>query len=583
MAGTIPQTFIDDLLTRIDIVDVIDARVALKKAGKDYQACCPFHSEKTPSFTVSRQKQFYYCFGCGASGSAIRFLMDYDHMDFVEAVEELARSAGVEVPREARQQNVNHAPRPSVNYSELLEKVAKFYQFQLRQHQNKAEAVAYLKQRGLTGHTAKQFELGYAPAGWNNLSNAFPQSQKHLIDMGLLVQKEDGNCYDRFRQRIMFPIRDRRGRVIAFGGRVLKSDDKPKYLNSPETSVFQKSHELYGLFQVLKSNANHRQVIVVEGYMDVVSLAQYEIENAVATLGTAVSEHHITTLVKQFDEIVYCFDGDAAGKKAALRALDASLPKLNSGVEFRFMFLPQGEDPDSVVKASGARAFRQLIGNAIPLSRFLISELLEKADYRSLDGQVRLLELAKPYLQKIPKGNYLTLISRELEKYTDVEGNSILGETPGGNRQGKFTPKKTATIAEKPSAIRSAIAMLLEEPALAENVQNPQQFLLLNLPGVNFLVELLVFIKNNPNITTGHLLEHWHDTPNGKRLYKILALEHHVPDSGFESEFKDSIRSLERQILEQELSGLLQRSTSGELSTAEKQRMGELFVLCKDV
>ena len=583
MAGSIPQSFIDDLLTRIDIVDVIDTRVTLKTAGKDYQACCPFHSEKTPSFTVSHQKQFYYCFGCGASGSAIRFLMDYDHMSFVEAVEELARSVGLEVPREAGRHVSEQGQKPSVNYTELLEKVARFYQTQLRQHQNKIEAVEYLKQRGLTGLIAKQFELGYAPAGWNNLSNAFPQSQKQLVDMGLLVQKDDGKSYDRFRQRIMFPIRDRRGRVIAFGGRVLKNEDNPKYLNSPETAVFQKSHELYGLYQVLKSNTKYQQVIVVEGYMDVVSLAQYGIENAVATLGTAVSEHHISTLVKQFSEIVYCFDGDAAGKKAALRALDVSMPKLNSGVEFRFMFLPQGEDPDSVVKAGGEEAFRQLVSNAIPLSEFLISELLNKADYRSLDGQARLFELAKPYLQKIPKGTYLTLISHELAKYTDVEGSGVFGEPSRSPRQGKSAPRKGASIAEKPSAIRSAIAMLLEEPKLAENVQNPQQFLSLNLPGVNFLVELLVFIKSNPNITTGSLLEHWHDTPNGRYLYKILAWEHHVPDSGIESEFKDSIRSLERQVLEQELNGLLQRSNRGELSATEKQRMGELLTLCKGV
>lgn len=586
MAGNIPRTFIDELLARVDIVDVVDNRVSLKKAGKDYQACCPFHSEKTPSFTVSQQKQFYYCFGCGASGSAIRFLMDYDHMSFVEAVEDLAKSAGMVVPYEAGKPGSTGIPKKlSINYYELLEKVANFYQFQLRQHQNKSEAVEYLKQRDLTGEIAKHFELGYAPPGWNALLAAFPQSQKHLVEMGMLVQKDDGKCYDRFRNRIMFPIRDRRGRVIAFGGRVIQKEDTPKYLNSPETVVFQKSHELYGLYQTLRANSEKKQVIVVEGYMDVVSLAQFGINNAVATLGTAVSDSNISTLVKHFNEIVYCFDGDAAGKKAALRALDASLSKVNSGVEFRFMFLPQGEDPDSIVKSGGSDSFYKLVESAMPLSKFLITELLDKADYRALDGQARLLELAKPYMQKVPQGSYMTLISNELSKFVNLESDKVLNEFssgPGGIRsRGRARPASEAN--EKPSPMRSAIAMLLEEPQLANSIENPERFLALNAPGVKFLVELLVFIRSHPNITTGMILERWHNTAQGKHLYKILSWEHHVPDSGYESEFVDSMRLLERQLLEQELSELLQRSNRGELSGSEKQRMGELLVRCKEV
>ncbi|MDX1811085.1 MAG: DNA primase [Gammaproteobacteria bacterium] len=581
MAGNIPRTFIDDLLTRIDIVDVIESRVPLKKAGKDYQACCPFHSEKTPSFTVSRQKQFYYCFGCGATGSAIRFLMDYDHMSFVEAVEDLAKTAGVEVPYEKRHGHQIERTKPSVNYYELMDKVARFYQYQLRQHSGRQAVVEYLKQRGLTGEIAKAFEIGFAPPGWNSLLSALPQARQHLVDMGLLVQKDDGKNYDRFRNRVMFPIRDRRGRVIAFGGRVINKEDSPKYLNSPETVIFQKSQELYGLYQVLKAPTSPKQVIVVEGYMDVVSLAQYGLDNAVATLGTAVSDQHIATLVKHFNEVVYCFDGDAAGRKAALRAMEASLPKVNSGVEFRFMFLPQGEDPDSVVKEGGSEAFKALVAQAMPLSRFLISELLEKADYRALDGQARLLELARPHLQKIPPGSYLTLISNELSKYVDLEGGQLLGEVSGksGPQGGRATAAQKRPKEEKPSSVRSAIAMLLEEPQLAEKVENPEKLLTLNVSGVKFLVDLLVFIKGNPNITTGAILEHWHNTPQGKHLYKVLSWEHHVPESGFESEFIDSIGHLEQKLLDQELNELLALSNRGELSSEQKLRLSDLLAL----
>ncbi len=428
MSGNIPQTFIDELLTRVDIVDIIDSRVTLKKAGKDYQACCPFHSEKTPSFTVSQQKQFYYCFGCGATGSALGFLMDFDNMGFVEAVEELAKTAAMVIPyQHGKAASAGSTQSSSVNYYELLAKVANYYEYQLRHHAGKQLAIDYLKQRGLTGEIAKEFELGYAPPGWANLMSAFGKeknAQNHLIEMGLLVQKDNGQVYDRFRDRIMFPIRDRRGRAIAFGGRVISAENTPKYLNSPETLVFHKGKELYGLHKVLKSLPAKQQVIVVEGYMDVVSLAHAGVDNAVATLGTAVSESHVHTLVKHFDEVIYCFDGDAAGKKAGLRAMETSLSQVNKSVAFRFMFLPQGEDPDSIVKSGGAERFHQMVKESLSLSDFLISELLGKADYRALDGQARLLEMARPYIEKIPNGGYLQLISSELPaRAIDRPGN----------------------------------------------------------------------------------------------------------------------------------------------------------------
>ncbi len=585
MAGYIPPSFVDELLTRVDIVEVIDSRVPLKKAGKSYLACCPFHSEKTPSFNVSPQKQLYHCFGCGAGGSVIRFLMDYDNLEFPEAVEELAKMAGVDVPYEKSRSK--QAPEVKVKTSDydLLEKIANYYQYQLRQHANKQSAVDYLKRRSITGKLAKRFELGFAPPGWNNVLNVFgvnEADQKRLVELGMLIRGEGGKLYDRFRNRIMFPIRDRRGRVVAFGGRVIDAGGNPKYLNSPETPVFQKSWILYGLYQVLRNIPVNPQVIVVEGYMDVVSLAQAGVENAVATLGTAVSEQHIQTLSRHFDEVIYCFDGDEAGVKAARRALEVSLPQLNSGVAFRFMFLPQGEDPDSIVRQGGQAAFRALIDAAQPLSRFMLDEWLKTADYQGLDGQARLLETAMPFLQKIPAGSFQQLVVHELSKYVDLEPEKLLGRLGGKQSSAASGRKSTARLVapdEKFTPLRLAIALLLEQPKLAELVPEPEKLLELNASGVKFLVELLVFIKSNPNINTATILEHWHDTEYGEHLYKMMELTRHIPETGFETEFLGSIQRLEQQILEQELNELLQRSRHDTLSQSEKQRMNDLLSL----
>ncbi|WAJ38202.1 DNA primase [Pseudomonas sp. GOM7] len=436
MAGLIPQSFIDDLLNRTDIVDVVSSRVQLKKTGKNYSACCPFHKEKTPSFTVSPDKQFYYCFGCGAGGNALGFVMDHDQLDFPQAVEELAKRAGMDVPRE--DSGRGHKPRQPVDSPlyPLLEAAAEHYRQALKSHPQRKYAVDYLKGRGLTGEIARDFGLGFAPPGWDNLLKQLggdALQQKAMIDAGLLIENADtGKRYDRFRDRIMFPIRDSRGRVIAFGGRVL-GDDKPKYLNSPETPVFHKGQELYGLYEARKHNRDLDEIMVVEGYMDVIALAQQGLRNAVATLGTATSEEHLKRLFRIVPSVLFCFDGDAAGRNAAWRALESTLPSLQDGRRARFLFLPEGEDPDTLVRAEGTDAFRARINqHAQPLADYFFQQLCEEADPRSLEGKAHLVTLAAPLIDKIPGNNLRALMRQRLSEITGLSGEALsqIGNTP---------------------------------------------------------------------------------------------------------------------------------------------------------
>jgi DNA primase len=401
--GTIPRSFIETLLNRADIVQVINQRVPLKKAGSNYKACCPFHDEKTPSFNVNQQKQFYHCFGCGASGDALKFLMEYDGLPFVEAVETLASQYGMTVPYEKSKQSPEQVQQQKDLY-EVMHSVAKFYRHQLRDHPQSEKAKAYLRQRGLSPEIAKTFVIGYAPEGWQVLQpglHADAQLTNQLIQAGMLVQNEEGKIYDRFRDRIMFPIRDVRGRVIAFGGRIL-GDGQPKYLNSPETPIFHKSQTLYGLYEMKQSRQNFTHILVVEGYMDVVALAQYGIRNAVATLGTATTEEHLDLLFRQVDEVVFCFDGDEAGLKAAWKALELCLPMMEQDRSVKFLFLEQGEDPDSTVRKEGVEGFQQRVASALSLSQFLLQGLQGrlKAPLSTIEGRQQLVALATPFVQK---------------------------------------------------------------------------------------------------------------------------------------------------------------------------------------
>jgi DNA primase len=400
VAGRIPQSFIDDLVSRADIVEVIDSHVPLKKAGREHKACCPFHDEKTPSFTVSSEKQFYHCFGCGAHGTVLGFLMNYRHLEFVEAVEALAQRLGLDVPHE--DDEGRPATAPTAPLYELLARASSYYQRQLREHPERARAVEYLKSRGLSGEIAAEFKLGYAPPGWDNLTRALGPGEaerNQLVRAGLSVERSE-RAYDRFRDRVMFPILDRRGRTIGFGGRVL-GDDTPKYLNSPEGAIFHKGRELYGAYQAISSSKTLQRVIVVEGYMDVVALAQHGVANAVATLGTSATSDHVEQLFRMVPDVVFCFDGDEAGRRAAWRALETALPRMRDGRQAFFMFLPEGEDPDSLVRSRGGEAFEKLAADAPSLGTFLFDRLVDQVDLGTIDGRSRMVELARPLLVKI--------------------------------------------------------------------------------------------------------------------------------------------------------------------------------------
>ena len=578
MAGRIPQSFIDELLNRVDIVDLIDARLQLKKAGREYQACCPFHNEKTPSFTVSPGKQFYHCFGCGAHGSAISFLMEYDNLAFPEAIEELARSVGMEVPRESGSQSPQAEQRRTDHYA-LLERVDHFYRGQLRQHAQADKAVAYLKDRGLSGEIAQTFGLGYAPPGWDSLLKQFgdPESQRLATELGLLVEKEDGGRYDRFRDRVMFPIRDRRGRCIGFGGRVL-GDEKPKYMNSPESPVFHKGQELYGLFEARKANQKLERLLVVEGYMDVVALAQFGLTNAVATLGTATTPEHLERLYRTVSEVVFCFDGDAAGRRAAWRALENALPVLRDGREARFLFLPEGEDPDSLVRRIGAETFRQKTVESVPLSKFFYESLGRQVDTTSVDGRARLVELARPLLATLPDSVFRDLMLEQLSEYSGLKlpqlQRRVLGEATEPDPPTAHQPRRDLSR----SPVRSAIRLLLEQPALGARIVPPYSFADLDLPGIELLVELLELTASNPHLSTGGLLEHWRGRPEETHLARLASTPLMVPEEGYEEELSGAVQRLLEQRNQQRAAQLLLKGRDSTLSDAEKTELKQLLV-----
>ncbi|WJW75377.1 DNA primase [Thiohalobacter sp. IOR34] len=551
MAGRIPQQFIDDLINRIDIVEVIDSRIQLKKAGREYTACCPFHNEKTPSFTVSPAKQFYHCFGCGAHGTALGFLMDYEHMDFVEAVEELARTLGLEVPREAAAAGT--APDRSQPLYDIQARAARFYQQQLRNHPQAGRAIDYLKRRGLSGEIARDFGLGYAPPGWDNLLQALGDSETHrrqLLEAGLAIARDDGRLYDRFRDRILFPIHDRRGRVIGFGGRVL-GDDTPKYLNSPETPVFHKGRELYGLYEARKAERKLERLLVVEGYMDVVALAQYGIRNAVATLGTATTREHLEQLYRIVPEVVFCFDGDRAGRAAAWRAAENALPVLRDGRQARFLFLPEGEDPDSLVRQVGREAFEARIGDSVPFSEFFFEHLQAGVDIQSMDGRARLVELARPLLNKLPAGVLRDLMTARLAELTRMDPGRLeqrlgMAEAPASRPD---TPRPAAPQGgQRHSAVRDAIQLLLHEPALAARVEERTTLAGVDLAGVEILVELLELLRARPHLrNVGAILEHFREHPAERHLWKLARSEPISPPDGRAEEFDGHIRLILKQ------------------------------------
>ena len=462
----IPKSFIQDLLNRLDIVDVIGRYVPLKKAGANFVACCPFHNEKSPSFTVSQSKQFYHCFGCGAHGTAIGFVMEHGGLGFVDAVEELARGAGVTVPHEAPAPGqVQHKVAPDLY--EVMQSATRYYRDQLKQS---PRAIDYLKQRGLSGEIAARFGIGYAPDGWQNLQGLVPDYQDpSLLETGLVIENDEGKRYDRFRDRIMFPIVNGRGQVIGFGGRVLDVGE-PKYLNSPETALFEKGRELYGLFQAQKAIRASRQVLVVEGYMDVVALAQHGVEYAVATLGTATTPYHVQKLLRLIDKVVFCFDGDAAGQRAAWRALENALPQLVDGKHVAFLFLPPEHDPDSFVREQGTAAFEQLLQEALPLSGYLLRELSAQVDLRTQEGRTALLQRAQPLLTVIAAPATALLLRKEvaaLAGITQTELEALYAIKPVGAPPRRAPPK---AMRNELSGLRALLRCLLARPELVREL-----------------------------------------------------------------------------------------------------------------
>jgi len=571
MAGRIPEKFIDDLLARVDIVDVIEQRVPLKKAGRDWTARCPFHDERSPSFTVSPNKQFYHCFGCGAHGSAIKFLMDYDRMEFVDAVEDLASRVGLKVPYEG---GGKRAPQEdSTDLYALLDSCAKFYQRQLAASD---KARAYFESRGLDASTLERFGLGYSPDAWDALKNALgtnPQRVALLEKSGMLTSGERGTKYDRFRDRVMFPIQDRRGRVIAFGGRVLaKTEDGPKYLNSPETPLFHKGQQLFALWQVRQAHSKIPRLIVVEGYMDVIALFQHGISEAVATLGTATTRDHAELLFRNCADVYFCFDGDRAGRQAAWRAVESVLPRMRDGRQAFFLFLPDGEDPDSLVRKEGAPGFEQRLQAATPLSEFFFSELGKDVNLASLDGKARLAERARPLLTQIPDGAFRDLMLGELDRLTGVHVR-IEATLP------KMRAEAWGTVHTKRpherTLVRSAVALLVQNPAFAAAIEPPHLFSTLRQPGIALLMELIALCRDRTEISTAGILEHFAEREELRALQKLAVMEFPGGEDEWKAEFLDALGQLDRQTRQQRLDELHTRTA--ELSDSEKQELRHLL------
>ena len=582
MVGRIPQSFIDEVLNRTDIVEVIDTRVPLKKAGREFKACCPFHDEKTPSFTVSQVKQFYHCFGCGANGTAISFLMDYEHMEFLEAIEELARRAGMEVPKETTGKQTQ-APSTLPHYA-LLERVADYYQEQLRSHPQASQAIDYLKQRGLTGDVAARFNIGYAPPGWENLAaalNADNTVRKQLLELGLTVERDKGDgAYDRFRDRIQFPILDRRGRTIGFGGRVL-DDSTPKYLNSSESPVFHKGQELYGLFEARRAVRKLERILVVEGYMDVVALAQFDINYAVATLGTATTHEHLERLFRTVPEVVFCFDGDRAGREAAWRALENTLPVLRDGREARFLFLPDGEDPDSLVRKIGKQALEQQIASATHLSEFFFERLSSRLDINSIDGRARLVTDAKPLLGKLPDSTFQQLMVEQLAALAQTTAEQIAGrlEIPLPETATTAAPQtRPVRQSAGKSPVRQALELLLYQPSLAAEIQQPDFLQQCDVAGVPLLVEVLDLLQQHPGLSTGAVLEHWREREESRFLSKLAHWNPPLDDLELVADLRGHLNEIQRQYIENRIDFLGAEQSQRQLSSAEKQEYGQLLL-----
>lgn len=575
MQMRIPQSFIDELLTRTDIVSLIEPLVPLKKAGSNFVACCPFHQEKTPSFTVSPSKQIYHCFGCGVGGNAISFLMEYEHLSFMDAIETLASHTGMQLPTHPDKTTTTQTTTNSNVLYEIMEKAASFYQTCLAQGAQATIAKTYLRERGLTQEIIQRFKIGYAPPGWDNLLRHLgKRQQQSLLTTGMLVQKDTSSTYDRFRNRIMFPIIDRRGRIVAFGGRVIDANDTPKYLNSPETPIFHKSKELYGLHAACRNNRNLTKLLLVEGYMDVIALAQHGINYAVATLGTAITNDHILRLFRTCPEIIFCFDGDNAGRTAAWRTLTIILPLLHDNWQAKFTFLPDGEDPDSLIQKLGKDKFETLIQNADPLSTFFFSQLSKQVDLQQADGRAHLVSLAMPHLQNISAEIIKEMMLAELAQQVNMHPDTLnkFATKPyyrKSQRQSEPTSKRQV------SPIGTAISLLLQNPPLINEIK--EEFPDAAIRGMPILRKLCHLLQTSPHLTTGNILEHYRESPEYPHLVKLACQKPLLNQQNLAVEFRDVVRKIRLQAIEYTIEILMSKANAAKLTAEEKQLLQQLL------
>lgn len=583
MTKQIPRDFIELLLAKIDLVDMINQRIPLrKKSGSNYFARCPFHQEKSASFSVSQPKQFYYCFGCGARGNAIDFMIQHDHMNFPEAIEALARSVGMEVPSTGNGPAVKKDDSLPALY-DLMKDVTAYYYDQMR-HSDRA--IDYLKKRGISGTIAQQFSIGYAPPGWSHVLDTFGKTEidkKKLLDTGLIIKKNEGGYYDRFRDRIMFPIHDYRGRLIGFGGRVIDQGE-PKYLNSPETPLFQKGHELYGLYQALKTNRQLERVMLVEGYMDVIALFQQGITYAVATLGTATTPHHLQRLFRYTSEIVFCFDGDEAGKTAAWRALQVILPIMHDSLQVRFLFLPDGEDPDSQVRKEGKEAFEKRVQSALSLSDFFFQTMAKQCDMNTMEGRARFASTCLTHIKHLPAGLFQGILLNELSKRARVDLADLKKQLTGNGEITIPVATPTLEINEKVSfsaPMRLLIALLIQHPHLAELVEEdlPQA----SLSGAGLFNVLVKIIREGALKSTALIHEHWRGQKEESLIASLAAHHHMIPESGIKQEFLGMIKHITSYHLQAEIDNLLAKAAQQDLTDADKKTLTELISKKKTV
>ncbi|MBX9587518.1 MAG: DNA primase [Gammaproteobacteria bacterium] len=571
----IPQPFIDDVLHRLDIVEIIKARIPLlKKTGSNYMACCPFHQEKSPSFSVHPTKQFYHCFGCGANGNALSFVMQYDRLDFLDALENLACSVGLEIPHTA---NVNQHPQHQSLIS-LSREAALFYYQQLKSHPLPIE---YVQSRGISKEIIRHFGIGYAPPGWDSLLNNLGQSEEQrqlLLGAGLIIEKSKGKYYDRFRDRLMFPIRNLRGQIIGFGGRTL-GDDTPKYLNSPETSLFHKGTELYGLYEARQSNQELDQIIIVEGYMDVVTLTQFGITNAVATLGTATTPQHLQRLFRYTSNVIFCFDGDTAGQNATIRALETALPIIRDGHNVSFIHLPDNEDPDSFIRQYGAGEWAMMIANAKPLPTVLFKHLSQDIDITSIAGKAKFAKDARELLAKMPEGVYQQLLQENLASKIGltVEALNSPSET---KRPATISPPKPEETGI-PTHLRNAMSLIIHDPSLASKIELPTKLLSSKIPGVDLLNQLLTICREQPTLLTGALLSYWDENPARTFIGHLASQEPLIPQNAWLEELIGILNRLNDRLMESEINALMQKISSDTMTLEEKQQLIKLLELNK--